>query len=290
MARIEPLIVGVTVVAFGTSSPEFIVSFVAALSGHIDVASGNIVGSNIANIALILGVSSLLRPLLMKATDVSHESYWMIATGLIFWIFSINGIISHFEGWLLFIGIVVFTLVLIRKSIRARKNKAIVPPEDTSRLKNLPKWAKGIIYLIYVVGGIMVLVWGSYITIESATNIARTLGISEILIGLSLVAFGTSLPELATAVISLIRDEKAILIGNVIGSNIFNILFVGGTISGVFTLPVASRMIRIDIPLMFLISLLIIPVILHTRQISRLVGLFLLAYYILYLAFIYLKP
>jgi len=290
MARVEPLIVGVTVVAFGTSSPEFIVSFVAALSGHIDVASGNIVGSNIANIALILGVSSLIRPLMMQTTDVSRESYWMVVTGLIFWIFAVNGIISHLEGVVLFLGILLFTLVLVRQSISDRKNKVFVTPQDVSRIRNFPRWAKVIIYLIYVIGGIAVLVWGSNITIDSATNIARILGISEILIGLSLVAFGTSLPELATAIISLMRGEKAILIGNVIGSNIFNILFVGGTISGVFTLPVAPRMVHIDIPLMFLISLLILPFILRTKRISRLVGILLLVYYILYLSFIYMKP
>jgi cation:H+ antiporter len=290
MARIEPLIVGVTVVAFGTSSPEFIVSFVAALSGHIDVAGGNIVGSNIANIALILGVSSMIRPLMMESTNVSRESYWMVAVGLIFWIFSVNGIISHTEGWILFSGIILFTLLLVRQSVRDRKTKDFTTPVDVTRLKNLPVWAKAIIYLIYVVGGIAVLVWGSDITINAATNIARTLGVSEILIGLSLVAFGTSLPELATAIISLIRGEKAILIGNVIGSNIFNVLFVGGAISGVFTLPVAPRMIRIDIPLMLLISLIILPMILRTRRISRIAGILLLAYYAIYLIFIYMKP
>jgi cation:H+ antiporter len=289
MARINPLIVGVTVVAFGTSSPEFIVSFVAAISGHIDVASGNIVGSNIANIALILGVSSLLRPLFMEKTDVRRESYWMIAASLIFWIFCLNGIVSHIEGSLLFTGIIVFTIVLVGQSVRDRRRNEFIAPEDISRFKDLPNWVKGLIYLVYVVGGIGILIWGSNITIDSATNIARALGISEILIGLSLVAFGTSLPELATAIISIIRREKAILIGNVIGSNIFNILFVGGSLSGIFTIPIASRMISIDIPLMLLISLLLVPVIVRTKQISRLVGTLLLAYYVSDLAFIYMS-
>jgi cation:H+ antiporter len=289
LARIKPIVIGVTVVAFGTSSPEFIVSFVAALSGYIDVASGNIVGSNIANIGLILGVSGLIKPIIIEKSIISRETYWMLGASLLFWIFAANGLISQIEGWILFAGIIGFTLILVRQSISDRRKQELVPEVDEGKHKAWPLWKKAGFYSIQVIGGIGILVWGSDITVKSATNIAYALNISEVLIGLSLVAFGTSLPELATAIISIIRREKAILIGNIIGSNIFNILFVGGTLAGVFGIPISPRMVTIDLPLMLLISLLLLPIILKTNRISRIFGFLLLAYYVLYILFIYLN-
>jgi cation:H+ antiporter len=289
MARIKPMVIGVTVVAFGTSSPEFIVSFVAAWSGHINVASGNIIGSNIANIGLILGVSGIIKPILIAKSMISRETYWMLGASLLFWIFAVNGLISQIEGWILFAGIIGFTFILVRQSISDRRMNEIVPEVHDGRFKDWPAWKKVVLYFVQVIGGIVVLVWGSDIIVKAATNIAYALNISEVVIGLSLVAFGTSLPELATAIISIIRREKAILIGNIIGSNIFNILFVGGTLSGVFGIPISARMIRIDIPLMLLISLFLLPVILKTNRISRIFGFLLLVYYVLYILFIYLN-
>ena len=230
MVRIPPLIIGVTVVAFGTSSPEFIVSFVAALSDKIDVAIGNIIGSNIANIGLILGISGIIRSISLRDTSIAREYLWMIFSTILFWIFALNGLITHFEGIVLLLGIIIFTVYLIRLSIKERKNISINDeiPNESERFKSFsPGWRIGI-YIFQIVCGIALLVWGSDVTIDAAMNIARILGVSEVIIGLSLVAFGTSLPELATAIISIIRREKAILIGNIIGSNIFNILFVGG--------------------------------------------------------------
>jgi cation:H+ antiporter len=195
LARIPPIIIGLTVVAFGTSFPEFVTSMVAAWQDKIDLAIGNIVGSNIANICLILGISGIIIPITIDPTTVKKELYWMMAASILFWIFGLGGTINHLEGAVLFAGIFAFTLIMIRN------------------------------YLAMTVGGIILLMFGSNWLIESATNIARALGVSDVVIGLSLVAFGTSLPELATAIIAIVRKENEILLGNIVGSNIFNILF-----------------------------------------------------------------
>ena len=291
MVRIPPLIIGVTVVAFGTSSPEFIVSFVAALSDKIDVAIGNIIGSNIANIGLILGISGIIRSISLRDTSIAREYLWMIFSTILFWIFALNGLITHFEGIVLLLGIIIFTVYLIRLSIKERKNISINDeiPNESERFKSFsPGWRIGI-YIFQIVCGIALLVWGSDVTIDAAMNIARILGVSEVIIGLSLVAFGTSLPELATAIISIIRREKAILIGNIIGSNIFNILFVGGSVSSIVSLPIKPRIITIDIPFMFLFSIVLLPMLYKRKKITRLSGFFLFVSYILYIFYIYLK-
>jgi cation:H+ antiporter len=292
MMRIRPLIIGVTVVAFGTSSPEFIVSIVAALSGKIDVALGNIVGSNIANIGLILGLSAIIRTISMSQTKITREYIWMIASSLIFWIFALNGFVGQIEGAILFTGIIVFTLHLVNLSMRERKNHS-TSDEIPIELKKLSKFKPSLrlfIYCMQIVIGIAILVMGSDVTIDSATNIASALGVSDVIIGLSLVAFGTSLPELATAIISILKREKAILIGNIIGSNIFNILFVGGALSAIFSIPIKERIIRIDLFVMLGICLILLPMSFRKKEITRLSGLLLLLFYVLYIVYIYFNP
>jgi len=292
MARINPLIVGVTVVAFGTSSPEFLVSFVAAWSGRIDVAVGNIVGSNIANIGLILGISALLIPIKTEDTKITKELFWMLGVSVLFWIFSINGILSQIEGFILFAGIIIFTFFLIKQTIKERNQNSGLKESkaDLSILKKYSKKIRILVYIVMIIAGVAILVFGSELTINAATNIARALGVSEVIIGLSLVAFGTSLPELATAIISIIKKEKAILIGNIIGSNIFNILFVGGGVASVYAIPIQSRVSDIDIPIMLILSFVLVPFIFKFKKLSRISGLALMMFYVLYICFIYLNP
>jgi cation:H+ antiporter len=289
LARIQPMVVGLTVVAFGTSFPEFVTSMVAAWQDKIDMAVGNIVGSNIANICLILGVSGLIVPVAIKPETVKKELYWMVAASVFFILFSLGGVVNHLEGILLFSGIIAFTFYLVRVSLKERKNNREEKRISTEspRLKGLPIAIRLIIYFLMATGGIILMMFGSDWLVISATNIAREVGISEIVIGLSLVAFGTSLPELATAIVSLIKKEKEILIGNVIGSNIFNLLFVGGTLSAFFTAPIKYRVIVSDLPIMLIVSLFLIPIIFISRKISRLTGIFLLTVYIIYLVYIF---
>ncbi len=289
LARIQPMVVGLTVVAFGTSFPEFVTSMIAAWQDKIDMAVGNIVGSNIANICLILGVSGMIVPVAVKPETVKKELYWMVAASVVFILFSLGGVVTHLEGILLFIGIIVFTFYLVRASLKERKTNREEKRISTEspRLKNLSVTVRLIIYFLMAAGGIILLMFGSDWLVISATNIAREVGISEIVIGLSLVAFGTSLPELATAIVSLIKKEKDILIGNVIGSNIFNLLFVGGTLSTFFTAPIKDRIIVSDLPIMLIVSLFLIPIIFITKKISRLTGILLIMVYVSYLVFIF---
>ena len=289
LARIRPMIIGLTVVAFGTSFPEFVTSLVAAFQDKVDVAIGNIIGSNIANICLILGVSSLIRPIDVDLESIKKEIYWLFASSIIFLLFGFGGYITNVEGIFLFSGIVVFTVILIRFSVKDRKaphvDKIVRPEADY--MKNLSLSVRMVIYLVIALIGILLLVTGSDRLIISATNIARELGVSDIVIGLSLVAFGTSLPELATAVISIIRKENEILIGNIIGSNIFNLLFVGGLLATFFGIPLESRIIYVDIPIMMIISLLLVPIVFIKKRFTRGNGLMLVLIYMLYNIYIF---
>jgi cation:H+ antiporter len=289
LLRIRPLIVGLTVVAFGTSFPEFVTTIVAAWQDKIDVAIGNIVGSNIANIGLILGLSGIILPVVINPTSVKKEMMWMIGASALFWLFALNGLIGHIEGAVLFFGIIVFTLSLVIVSLNERNNNQNVSAIalEKSRLKHLSKPRQFILYSIMTGVGILILMQGSNWLIESATNIARLLGISEIIIGLSLVAFGTSLPELATAIISMIKKENDILIGNIIGSNIFNLLFVGGFLAMIFTAPINQRVLVNDLPVMMGISLFLVPIIYWRQKISRFTGGILFLVYIIYIIYIF---
>jgi cation:H+ antiporter len=291
LARISPIVIGLTVVAFGTSFPEFVTSIVAAWQDKIDLAIGNIVGSNIANICLILGVSGLLVPVIIKPRTVNKELYWMLGASILFWIFGYDGIINHLEGVVLFAGIIAFSLNLIRDSIIERKNIKAEGSitQESARIHRLPVPVRLSIYLVMTLGGIFLLMLGSNWLIESAANIARVLGVSEVVIGLSLVAFGTSLPELATAIIAIVRKENEILLGNIVGSNIFNILFVGGVLSTFFTAPINNRIITIDLPIMLILSLFLVIIVIKQKIISRLTGFILLVFYILYIVYIFLN-
>jgi len=288
--HISELVIGLTVVAFGTSSPELFVNIVASLQGSTAIAIGNIIGSNIANICHILGVSGILVPIIIDPEKVKKELYWMMIVSILFWIFGFGGIINHLEGVVLFAGIIAFSINMIRNSLKERKNIKIEKSftSESERLQKLPVQFKFSIYFLMTICGILILMLGSEWLIESATNIARTLGVSEVVIGLSLVAFGTSLPELATAIIAIIRKESEILLGNIVGSNIVNILFVGGSISTIFMAPMKHRIIAIDLPIMLGVSLVLVIIVHILKKISRLTGLLLFAIYIFYLLYIFL--
>ncbi len=291
LANIRPFVVGVTVVAFGTSSPEIIVSFVAAFSKQMDVALGNIVGSNIANIGLILGISALLKPVLVTRKMVGREMYWMLAASILFWIFSYDRTIDPWQGMVMFAGIIIFTTQLVRSGMQERemvKNSDEKGKESIKRLLKYSPRVRVLVYLALIAISIFILVWGSNITISSATGIARMLGVSEIVIGLSLVAFGTSLPELATAIISIIRRENEILVGNVVGSNLFNLLFVGGAVSSFYGINTTGKVVFIDLPVMLAFSLVLVPAVLWWKRINRWLGALLLGGYGFYIALIFL--
>jgi cation:H+ antiporter len=291
LARISPLIVGVTIVAFGTSSPEFLVSIVAGWTGRTGVALGNIIGSNIANIGLIIGISILLRPLELRDTYIKREVFWMLGASAIFWLSAADGTLSTWEGILMLTAIIVFSAVLARQSMRERKESSPADmdiPAEPGWIKKFSKKWKVIIYLIHIAVGIVILIWGSEITVDAAIDLARFFGVPELIIGLTLVAFGTSLPELATALVSIVRRENEILIGNIIGSNIFNLLFVGGALAAGFYVPVSGEIYRLHIPVMVIFSLMILPAIYGKKILTRYWGLVILLMYFLFILLIYI--
>ncbi|RMH61221.1 MAG: sodium:calcium antiporter [Calditrichaeota bacterium] len=284
---IAPMVVGLTVVAFGTSAPEFIVSLIAALNGKIDVAVGNIVGSNIANIGLVLALSALLRPIKKVTDGIRDELIWVLVASLLFFAFAMDRQVITWEGALLTIGIFVFTGLLIRRSMQNRDADVAddVPGVATGWLwlDSRSRGTKLFLLAIGTVGGIVVLGKGSEITIDAAVAIAEYLGVSQIVIGLTMVAFGTSLPELATGIISVIKKENEILVGNVIGSNIFNILGVAGPIALMFNIPVAASNLTLDFPVMILFTLLLIFALFFLKRLGRLLSLLLFSGYLLYI-------
>ena len=221
--KVPTLIIGMTIVALGTSSPEFIVSLQSALQGHPEISIGNVVGSNIANIGLILGVTALILPMSVNRTSVKIDVPFLILCSLLFFTLAQDSLISRGEGLIFITLLILFTLLSIYKG---KKENAVEEPakEETKKEKELNM----ISALIMIVASCAALTVGANLLIDSAVSIAKSFGVSERIISVTLVAFGTSVPELATSIMAAVRKENDIAIGNVVGSNIFNILFVIG--------------------------------------------------------------
>jgi cation:H+ antiporter len=280
---ISPLVVGLTVVAFGTSSPELAVSIQSSLAGQADVALGNVVGSNIANILLILGCSALAAPLLVSRQLARLDVPFMVGVSLLFWWLVGNGRLSQFESLILFLLVVAYTIFSIFKSRREGQAAGNEPPPALN--------ARQIgLNLLLVAGGLILLVLGADWLVDTAVTVAEHLGVSQLIIGLTIVAIGTSLPELATSIVASLRGERDIAVGNVVGSNLFNLLTVLG-ITGLITpggLAVSEQALRLDIPVMTAVALLCLPIFLTKSSVSRWEGGFLLFCYAAYLSYLIL--
>ena len=285
---IRPLVVGITVVALGTSMPEFVVNFFASLKGQDGLALGNVVGSNICNIALILGMSSLVLPLAVAPGTLKKEYPLMMAVMVLFFIVALDGVISRVDGLILVAGLVAFLVYLVVDARRHAKNNGIpkvVRAEEKGRKKdqyNVP------IKLLFVVGGTILLALGADLMVRSATEVATIIGIDPKIVGLSVVAIGTSLPELAASIVSAIKKEADISVGNVLGSNMLNILFVIGFIALIRPLEVDAETITIYLPIMLAFGLLLLPIAWTKYSISRFEGgIFLASFtgYIFYLTY-----
>lgn len=279
---ISSLVVGLTVVAYGTSAPEMSVSVMSSLQGKSEMAIGNIVGSNIFNVLFILGVSALIAPLLVDRQLIRLDVPVMILSSLVMLLLCADGNISRVDGLLLFAGAVFYTYWLIRMS--RRKNLDSKPDDFHGSADSASKQGKIGINLIWILVGLGLLILGSRWLVDSAIAIARAWGMSETIIGLTIIAAGTSLPEVATSVIASIRGERDIAVGNVVGSNVFNILAVGG-LSGVVSqngLCVSESIVRFDLPFMLAVAMACFPIFLRGFVITRANGLFFLAYYVAY--------
>ncbi|MDH1557399.1 calcium/sodium antiporter [Pseudomonas chengduensis] len=280
---IPPLIIGLTVVAFGTSAPETAVSVQAALDGSGDLAIGNVVGSNIANVLLILGMTALVAPLIVSRQLIRLDVPIMIGASLVTFGLAWDGELSRFDGALLFAGVLAYTGFLIYS---ARKDKGSDDDEFAKEfgLDEAPKPYAWAINLGLIIAGLVLLVVGSNFLVEGAVTLARALGISELVIGLTVVAVGTSLPELATSILAAIKGERDIAVGNIVGSNIFNLLCVLGLASMVApaAIAVSPNALAFDFPVMIAVAIACLPIFFSGYRINRWEGLLFLGYYVAY--------
>jgi cation:H+ antiporter len=286
---ISPLVVGLTVVAFGTSAPEMAVSVQSAWSGQVDLALGNVVGSNIFNVLFILGASALIVPLVVHQQVIRQEVPVMIGASLLLWAMVADGGISRLEGLLLVSLIVIYTILIIRQS--RRETAAITAEYDGAFEGDTKGWdAHWSIQVLLLLAGLGLLVLGSRWLVESAVVFAHYLGVSELIIGLTIVAIGTSLPEVATSIMAALRGERDIAVGNVVGSNIFNILSVLGISASVAPsdLIVAPAMLAFDLPIMVAVAVACLPVFFNGACISRGEGILFLALYATYTLYLIL--
>jgi cation:H+ antiporter len=283
---ISPLVVGLTVVAFGTSSPELAVSVQSALSGQADLALGNVVGSNIFNVLFILGLSALITPLIVSQQLVRLDVPVMIGVSVLLLLLSLDGVIGRWEGGLLFAGIVAYTWFLIRQSRRESAAAASSAGEVKGAGRGMHgSWGRN---AALVIGGLVLLVLGSRWLVNGAIELASSLGVSELVIGLTIVAAGTSLPEVATSVLASIRGERDIAVGNVVGSNIFNILAVLG-FSGLVApdgIEVVRSALAFDIPVMTAVALACLPIFFSGYLIARWEGALFMGYYVAYTVYL----
>ncbi|UFQ98399.1 calcium/sodium antiporter [Pseudomonas wenzhouensis] len=287
---IPPLIIGLTVVAFGTSAPETAVSVQAALDGSGDLAIGNVVGSNIANVLLILGMTALVAPLIVSRQLIRLDVPIMIGASLLTFGLAWDGSLSRLDGALLFAGVVAYTGFLIYS---ARKDKGGDDDEFAKEfgLDEAPKPYAWAINLGLIIAGLVLLVTGSNFLVEGAVTLARALGISELVIGLTVVAVGTSLPELATSILAAIKGERDIAVGNIVGSNIFNLLCVLGLASLVSpaAISVSPNALAFDFPVMIAVAVACLPIFFAGYRINRWEGLLFLAYYVAYTLYLILS-
>ncbi|OIP69573.1 MAG: sodium:calcium antiporter [Oscillatoriales cyanobacterium CG2_30_40_61] len=284
---IPSLLVGLTIVAYGTSSPEMSVSIQSAFAGQPDIALGNVVGSNIFNVLIILGISALIAPLMVANQLIRLDVPIMIGVSVLTLMFGSDGKISRVDGTILFTGAIVYTLFLIYQA-KKHKNQESQEDESLNVVENTPKnW---IINIGFIGIGLVLLVQGSNWLVESSISIARAIGVSELVIGLTIISAGTSLPELASSVVATIRGERDIAVGNVIGSNIFNILAVLGLSSAVSPegINVSPAALNFDIPVMIAVAVSCFPIFYTGKSIDRWEGVLFLAYYCAYATYLIL--
>ncbi|HUF13967.1 MAG TPA: calcium/sodium antiporter [Longimicrobiales bacterium] len=292
---ISSLVIGLTVVAFGTSSPELAVSAAAALRDEADIALGNVIGSNIFNILVVLGLSALVAPIVVAREVIREQTPIMIGVSVLMLLFALNGVIGRVEGVLLFLGILVYTTALVVRSRReslasqtAEPMLATGPDQDEAEAIERGEQPRLLRPLIEACLGLALLVLGSNLLVQGATGIAAALGVSELVVGLTIVAAGTSLPEVATSIVAAIRGERDMAVGNIVGSNIFNTLAILGAAAmlapdGIGVPPAA---LSFDLPVMIAVALVCLPIFFNGQVIQRWEGMLLVGFYIAYTVYL----
>lgn len=271
--NVSPFLIGITVVSFGTSAPELLVSLNAALQGSTGIAMGNVIGSNIANIALVLGLTILIRPINLESKRYLFSWLIMLVSSVMFYGFSMDGVIDPIDGLFFISGLILF----ISLSIRYR-HSSIDEEEIEERINTR------LIPLYFILGAVG-LYFGSEFLVANSVIIAKHFGLSEFVIGITIVALGTSLPELVTSVIAILKGQSSISIGNLIGSNIFNVFAVLGITSLVRPLDADTSLLISDLPIMLGVTLLLGLFLFISRKLRRIEGVLLISIYLIYLAF-----
>ncbi len=278
--RINPIVIGLTIVALGTSSPEFVVSLIAAFKGSSDLAIGNIIGSNISNIGLILGISALIYPIKVQIRVIKAEVPIMIVLSIILYFTAFNLTIGFYEGIILVGSLLAFVIYsyfgALKESSTAEREFKEFLGTNQSGIKNF----------LFIILGIIGLIIGAHLVVNAAILTANELGISELVIGITAVAVGTSLPELSTSIVAAVRKEPDILVGNIIGSNIFNIGILG-LVAIIHPVDVDPNLLRFELPVMLFFTLAALPIMKTGFRVSRVEGIFLLAFYLLFIVLLF---
>ena len=289
-AKVSSLVIGLTVVAYGTSAPEMVVSIQAAFSGYANIAIANVVGSNIFNVLFILGICGLLAPLAVSSQLVRIDVPVMIVASLLVWFFSQNGSLQPWQGIILLAIIISYTLFIVKrsrhetKSVHAEYDASL--KEEKAEVKEYPLWLS----LAFVALGLLVLVFGARWLVDGAVSLARRFGVSETVIGLTIVAGGTSLPEVAASTVATLRGERDIAIGNIVGSSICNLLVILGVapiVSG--GLAVAPEILRVDLPVMTVAAAVCLPLFFLGFRFGRIEAFLFLLSYVAYTIFLILQ-
>jgi len=282
---VSPLIIGMTVIAFGTSAPELLVSTVASVQKNSAIALGNVIGSNIANIGLVLGLVVLIWPPKSEERAVRREFPFLVIVSMLLFILCLDGSISRVDGFVLIILFALFiyyNIMTVRRKMLGKFKREVEEWEE--KIEELVEHKKHrrkkvLRNLFLAIIGLVILLVGSKLLVDGAVSIAKAVGISQMVIGLSLVALGTSLPELFTAVIASLKKAEKINVGMVLGSNIFNTLLILGVAALILPIPVAKHDVYISIPIMILFTALAFPILKERIKTYRLFGLFLLLGY-----------
>lgn len=274
--KIPSVIVGLTIVAMGTSAPEASVSITAAIAGNSDISLGNIVGSNIFNFLVVIGVSAMIFPIISHKDIIKRDLWWNLGiTGLLL-VLILDKKIGRIDGVILLLGMAIYLFVVIRNALKNRTE------EDKEQLISIPK------SIIFMIIGLAAIICGGNFVVDNASIIAKSLGLSETLIGLTIVAIGTSLPELVTSITAAKKKEAGIALGNAVGSNIFNILFILGASSAVTPINVAPELF-IDTIILIAVGILIFIFAYTGRKTNRTEGIICTLLYIAYTAYIIIR-
>jgi len=286
---LSPLVIGLTVVSYGTSAPELAVSLQASLQGQADIALGNVVGSNIFNILMTLGIAALIVPLTVAQQLIRLDVPIMIGVTALMLMFAVDGNLGRFDGIVLLVGSVVYTAFLVLQSRKESDTEVQAEYAKEYAPISKPSWQLAAKNSAILLIGLTILVVGANLLVTGATSIAESFGISQLIIGLTIVAIGTSLPELATSLVACYRGERDIAVGNVVGSNIFNILTILGVTATLTGVPVSNAAIRFDIPVMLAVAVASLPIFYTGNRISRWEGMLFISYYVAYTAYLALN-